>query len=86
MEFCLLSLFYYYYFFLGPHPWYMKVPWLGVKLELQLSAYATAMATPDLSYSGELHHSLWQHWILNLLSQARDGTQVLRDTSQVCYH
>ena len=30
-----------------------------------------------------LHHSLLQHGILNPLSEARDGTPVLMDTSQV---
>ena len=34
--------------FLGPHPQHMGVPRLGVKLELQLPAYTTAPATPDL--------------------------------------
>ena len=28
--------------FLGPHPWHMEVPRLGVELELQLPAYTTA--------------------------------------------
>ena len=28
--------------FLGPHPWHMEVPRLGVQLELQLLAYTTA--------------------------------------------
>ena len=36
--------------FLGPHPQHMEVPRLGVKLELQLPAYATATATLDLSH------------------------------------
>ena len=31
---------------LGPHQWHMEVPRLGVELELQLPAYATATATP----------------------------------------
>ena len=46
--------------FLGPHPWHMKVPRLGVESELQLPAYATATATatPDLSCICDLHHSL----------------------------
>ena len=52
----------------------MKVPRLGVELELQLLTYATVTATPDLSYIYELHHSLRQHQILNPLSEARDGT------------
>ena len=30
--------------FLGPHPRHMEIPRLGVKLELQLPAYATATA------------------------------------------
>ena len=32
---------------LWPHLWYMEIPRLGVKSELQLPAYATATATPD---------------------------------------
>ena len=35
--------------FLGSHLWHMEVPRLGVKSELQLPAYTTATATPDLS-------------------------------------
>ena len=38
------------FFFVGPHPWHMEVPSLGVK-ELQLPAYTTATAMPpDLSH------------------------------------
>ena len=44
--------------FLGPCPWHMEVPRLGVELELQLLAYTTAKATA----------------YLNPLSEARDGT------------
>ena len=40
-----------------PHPWHMEVPRLGVKSELQLPAYATAIATPDPSRVCDLHHS-----------------------------
>ena len=36
-----------FFFFLGPHPWPMEVPRLGVQLELPLLAYTTATATPD---------------------------------------
>ena len=42
------------FFFLGLHLQHMEVPRLGVKLELQLPAYATAM--PDLSRVCDLHH------------------------------
>ena len=31
----------------------------------------------------DLSHSLWQHWILNPLSEARNRTHILMDTSQV---
>ena len=34
--------------FLGPLPWPMEVPRLGVESELWLLAYATATATRDL--------------------------------------
>ena len=39
---------FYFFFFLGPHPWHMEVPRLGVKVELQMPAYSTATTTPDL--------------------------------------
>ena len=41
---------------------------------------ATATATQDLSRTYDLHHSSWQHWILNPPSGARDRTCVLMDT------
>ena len=44
----------------------------GVKLELQLLAYTTAIATPDPSCVLVLPHSSQQCWILNPLSEARD--------------
>ena len=55
------------FFFLGPHLWHMKVSRLGVKLEMQLLAYATATAMPYPSCICNLHHSSWQtrsltHW------------------------
>ena len=56
--------------FLGPHLRHMEVPRLRVKLEVQLPAYTTA--TPDPSRICDLHHSLRQHRILNLLIEARD--------------
>ena len=63
----------------------MEVPRLGVELELQLLAYITARAMQDLSFICNLHHSSWQHQILNTLSEARDQTHILMDPSQVCY-
>ena len=66
-------------------PCHMEVPRLGVELELQLLAYITARAMQDLSFICNLHHSSWQHQILNTLSKARDQTHILMDPSQVCY-
>ena len=63
--------------FLGLHLWPVGVLRLRVQLELQLPAYATAIW--DLSCTCNLHHSSWQQWILNLLSEARDWTWVLGD-------
>ena len=58
----------------------------GVKLELQLSAYATATAVQDPIPVYDLYHSSWQGQILNPLSKARDQPHILMDISQVCYH
>ena len=55
-------------------------------MELQLLAYTTATATQDPSRVCDLHHSLWQCWILNLLSKARDRTCILTDTRWVHYY
>ena len=46
----------------------MEVPRLGFESELQLLAYTTV--EQDLSHICDLR--CWQHWILNLLSEARD--------------
>ena len=70
--------------FLGLYPRHMEVPRLGVELELQLLAYTTAK--PDLSLVCNLHHSSQQCRNLNTLSEARDRTCILMDTSWVCYH
>ena len=48
------------FFFLGLHPGHMKVPRLGVELELQLPAYTIAAATQDLSCVCDVNHSSQQ--------------------------
>ena len=64
----------------------MEVPRAGVKLELQLPAYAIVTAMPDLSHICDLRHISWQGQVLNPLISARGRTHVLMDTGQVCYH
>ena len=61
----------------------MEVPRLGVELELERPAYTTATAMQELSRVCDLHHSSWQCQILNPLSEARDPTRILMNTSQV---
>ena len=70
----------------GAHQQHMEVPRLGVKLELQLPAYTTVTATRDPSRIYNLNHTSQQHWILNPLSEARDRTLVLTDTSWIYFH
>ena len=58
------------------------VPRLGVKPELQLLAYTTAM--PDLSHiCDHIFDILQQYQILNPQSKARNQTHVPMDTSRV---
>ena len=54
-----------------------------VKLELQLPAYTTATAMPDLICISNLYHSSQQCRILNPLSEARDRIYILMDTTCV---
>ena len=57
--------------------------WARGESELQLLAYTAATAKPDLSCICDLRHSLWQCWILNPLSKARDLTHIFSDTRWV---
>ena len=51
----------------GATPVTLEVPRLRARLELQLPAYAMAIATAtwDPSHVCDLHHSSWQYQILN---------------------
>ena len=73
------------FFSLVSHLQHMQVPRLGVESELQLPAYITDTAMSDLSHLYDLYLSSRQCRILNLLSEARDWTCILMDTSVVCY-
>ena len=66
-------------------PLHVDVPRLGLKSELQLLVYTTAIPMPDPSCICDPHHSSRQHQILNPLSEGRDCTHVLMDTSRVHY-
>ena len=77
---------FFFFVFLGLNPWHVEVPRLGVKSELQLLAYTTATAMRDPSHVCDLHPSSRQHWILNPLSKARDGSCILVDPSQIRFH
>ena len=63
----------------------MKVPRLGVKLELELQLQAYTTATAKLDPSLDLCFSSMATKILSLLSKASDETCILMDVSQVCY-
>ena len=76
----------FFFCFLGPYLQHMEVPRLGVQRKLQLLTYDTGAAMPDLSRVCDLHHSSWQHWILNPLSKARDQTCNLMVPSQISFH
>ena len=84
-----LFFFFFFFFFLcflWPHPQLMEVSRLGIKLEVQLPAYATATAMRDPSHVCDLHHSSPQCRIPDPLSEARDRTCVLMDTSRICFY
>ena len=59
----------------------MQVPGIGVKLELKLPAYATAIAARDPGRIFDLRRNLRPHWILKPLSEARDRNSILVETT-----
>ena len=80
------SLFFFPLVFLRLHPWHMEFRRLGVEWELQLPAYATVTAMPDLSHICDIHHSSQQCRILNPLSKARDRTSNRMVPSRITFH
>ena len=51
------------------------------------SAYGSSQAKGRIrATAANVHHSSWQHQILNPKSEARDGTHILMDTIRVPYH
>ena len=90
MKMCLKIRLYVFFFlsfvFLELYLLHMEVPSLGDSLELQLPAYTTAKATPDLRRVFDLHHSSRQCQILDPLREAKDRTCNLNVPSQICFH
>ena len=83
--FIYLFIYLFMYCFLGPHPQHVEVPRLGVQLELQLLAYATATAMEDLSHVCDLYHSSQAPpWAFNPLSETGDRTGNLMVPNQIC--
>ena len=72
--------FFFFFLFLHLYLQHREVPGLGIKSELQLLTYATATATLEVSCICDLRCSLWQCWILNPLSEARDQNCILMHT------
>ena len=80
--FVFLSFFFFFFFFSGPHPQHVEVSRQGVKWELQLPTYTSAIAMRDPSHVCDPHHSSQQCRIFDPMSEARDQTCVLMDTGQ----
>ena len=76
----------FFFVFLGPHPWHIELPKLGVKSTVAAGlnhSYGNSSSEPCIC---NLHHSWWQRQILTPLSKARDHTCTLTDASQICFH
>ena len=65
------SLFFFFFWLFRATPAACGGSQAGVLLELQLPAYDRTTETQDLTRICNLHHSSWQRWILNALSEAR---------------
>ena len=65
-----------FFFFLGPHMQHMQDFMLGGLIRAAAAGLCHSQATRDLSQVHDLHHSSQQHCILNLLSRARDWTDI----------
>ena len=71
------------FFLLGLHSSHIEVPRPGLKTEVQLPAYTTAIATQSPSCACHLHYSSRQCQIPDALNEARDQTRILIDTSRI---
>ena len=81
----LFSFFFFFFFFFRTTP----MAYVSSQTRGQIGATAVSLHHSHSNVGSKpcltLCHSSWQCWILNPLSKPRDQTQVLMDTSQVCY-
>ena len=56
-----------------------------VRIRAVASSLHNSHRNLDLSHICHLLHSSWQLWILNPLSESKDGTCILMDTSRICF-
>ena len=78
--------FFSFFFLLQTKQWNRDVPRLGVESEVYLPKHKTKGGRPGASHICEPHHSSWPRQTLNPLSEGRDETCVLLDTSQIHFH
>ena len=57
------------------------ISWARGRIRDAVGAFTTATATPDLNHFFDLRPNLWQHQILNPLSQSRDWTHIFTETT-----
>ena len=76
------AFFFFFFFLLGLYPRHMEVPRRGVQPELQLLATATAPRAASATYTTGQRQS----WIPHTLSESRNRTSILMDTSQIHFH
>lgn len=80
----LLFIYLFIFLFLGPNLWHMDVPRLG-----SIGAAASSLCHSHSDVGSKPHPlptpqlTVTLYWIPNLLSEARDLTRILRDTSWV---
>ena len=81
--------FFFLFCFLGPHPWHMEVPRIGVESKLNRScscqpmpqAQQLGIQAVSVTYATAPSNARFS----NPLSEARDQICVLMDTSQICF-
>ena len=78
-------LFLFFFFLAGLLLQHMELPRLGSNWSCSYQPQPQPQPCQNwaMSLVCDLHHSSWQHWILNLLSEARDQIRTLLEHSQV---